>query len=202
MSHKIKVCLSIWKKNIIFLGASDDESVEPSEFVYNGEHLNAVGVGTDKVYVENKTITDNKYDGHLYVNGNSAEAGIAFTAFELYPVPYVDFCDQDGNGFNSQQDTIDYINGLVSIASSTYPASNVGLTTSGDVGVDFTYKANYDRGVEYFWDETTFPTGITVSNFDRRILKINVGVAGTYTLGLEVVNFFATTYDNVVITIN
>lgn len=193
---QIEISQSIWKKNIIILGTNSDSSINPSEFSYNGEHLNAVGFGTDKVFIENKTIREDTY------NGNNPGPGLGYTTFELAPVLYSEICDEDGNTFSTQQDAIDYINGLVSSASSTFPHTNVPLTTSGTKDVAFTYKANYDRGVEYFWDEDTFPDGITVSNFDRRILKINVGVAGTYTLGLEVVNFFATKFDNVVVTIN
>lgn len=57
------------------------------------------------------------------------------SGFEFYKVPYTDFTDQEGNGFNSPQDAVDYINGACRspvVSVSSIPA---------DASVDFTREA-------------------------------------------------------------
>ena len=139
-------------------------------------------------------------DDNLSTNNNH-------TTYELYKVHYSDWLDVDGNSFGTAQNVIQYVQQLVIAAedritfsqTTAHRASGIPETVNASVGIAFTYNANYNNAVSYFWDEASFPAGVDVSRYDRRRISGIVTQTGTYTIDFQIANHNGTVPTSVII---
>ena len=130
-----------------------------------------------------------------------------YTTYELYKVHYDEWEDIDGNSLGSAENVIQYIEQQISSSQdeiSFYHSTGHSLlgipeTVNASVGVAFTYNANYNNGVSYFWDEDSFPAGVEVSRYDRRKISGIVTQTGSYTINFQVANHNGTVPTSVIV---
>ena len=118
---------------------------------------------------------------------------------DIQPTHYSEWVDEDDNTFQNSGDIIGYIDGfkLTAAYHATYVRTLQVLpnchhntsTVDVTVGTAFTFSAsNYHNGIGFFWDESSFPNGVEVSRYDRRVISGIITQAGSYDIDLDVVN--------------
>ncbi len=118
------------------------------------------------------------------------------TTYEVYKVHYSEWLDADGNSFGDAAAVVDYVND--DIAASAFSITSEHSLAQPRIGgqnfilaspnAPFTYDATHINGIGYYWDESSFPTGVEVSRYDRRKLNGTISQVGLYTINLEVSN--------------
>jgi len=128
----------------------------------------------------------------------SQQGGIP--VYELEAVSFDEWRDEDNLPFASANDVLAYINDIINTT-----VDKINKITSSPVGVatvttwvandNINYQFKIDGGVSYYWNESTFPAGLSVSIFDNRIITGSVAAVGTYPLECEVANNVGITTD-------
>jgi hypothetical protein len=116
--------------------------------------------------------------------------------YEVYKVHYSEWLDADGNSFGDAAAVVDYINDEIAASASTITGENslaqprIGGQNFilASLNAPFTYDATHINGIGYYWDESSFPTGVEVSRYDRRKLNGTISQVGTYIIDLEISN--------------
>ena len=166
---------------IFFTGRSSDNS--SSANVKNNIDSISVDYNTEDIdYID---IIDNT----MTINNNHI-------TYEIYKVHYSEWLDADGNFFGDADAVVDYINSEISTTLSSIVSENslaqprIGNQNSilASVNSPFTYDATHLNGIGYYWDESSFPTGVEVSRYDRRKLYGTITQIGTYNINLEISN--------------
>jgi len=129
------------------------------------------------------------------------------TTFDVYKVHYSDWLDIDGNSFGTAENVIQYIEQQITASqdrisfsqATAHLASGIPETVNASVGIAFTYNANYNNAVSYFWDEASFPAGVDVSRYDRRRISGSISQVGTYTIDFQIANHNGTVPTSVII---
>lgn len=115
------------------------------------------------------------------------------TVVDLFAAPYQDFRSVTNTSFASALDVVNYINNLV-VEHQNKIREFVGLAThtpsvvNAPLNVPFTYTVDAPGGVSYFWNETSFPPGLTLSSFDRRKIVGTPTQVGSYSINVEIRN--------------
>ncbi len=117
-------------------------------------------------------------------------------AYEIYNVHYSEWLDSDELGFGDADSLVDYINAEIATVTTSITDDNslaqprIGNQNSilASANLPFTYDATYNNGIGYYWDESTFPTGVEVSRYDRRKIGGTISQVGTYVINLEIAN--------------
>ena len=118
------------------------------------------------------------------------------TTYEVYKVHYSEWLDADGNFFGDAAAVVDYINDEIAASASSITSENslaqprIGGQNFilASLNAPFTYDATHINGIGYYWDESSFPTGVEVSRYDRRKLNGTIGQVGIYNINLEISN--------------
>ena len=120
--------------------------------------------------------------------------------YELEGVSFDEWRDEDNLPFASANEVLLYIDDLIDTTVgkiNRISASPVGLATvtTWVANTPINYQFKIDGGVSYYWNESTFPAGLSVSIFDNRIITGSVAAVGTYPLECEVANNVGITTD-------
>ena len=175
----IKISFGLRGENspfIAFLGISSIGQSSPSNLV-SVSGINAGTTGSDLVNVE-----------------NTFETGRGDTTFyELFHVHYSNFVDDNDEVFNDASEVADYINDKAELLEGNvalrFNRLNVGVTTiAASSGVAFTHSITDAGLLSIFWDRDSFPSGVTVSPFDRRKVTGTISSVGVYYLLYEKAN--------------
>ena len=115
------------------------------------------------------------------------------TVVDLFAAPYQDFRSTTNTSFASALDVVNYINTLVTshqnkVGEFVGVASHTTGVTTIPVNVPFNHTIDAPGGVAYFWNETSFPPGLTLSAFDRRKIVGTPTQVGSYSINVEVRN--------------
>lgn len=161
---------------IAFLGISSEGQGSASAIV-SASSINASTNGSDLVSVEN----------------TSASGRSDNTVYELLDVHYTDFVDNNDASFPNASAVSDYINDQVELLSENvslkFSRLSVGVSTiSVSSGVAFTHSITDPGLLSIFWDRDTFPTGVSVSPFDRRKVTGIITNTGDYYLAYDKAN--------------
>ena len=158
-----------------FLGVSSEGQSSPSQLI----SVNAVSAGI------NSTNNSNLDVFNTYVNHSSG--------YELFDVSYTEFRDENNNPFTDAQSTVDYINDRAQVAQNNtslffnYRPFVVNQITVSQ-NVPFDYKIADPGLLSIFWEENSFPAGVTVSEYDHRIVSGTISSTGDYYLQYEKAN--------------
>jgi len=128
----------------------------------------------------------------------SQRGGIS--VYELEAVSFDEWRDEDNLPFASANDVIAYINDIINttvdkinkITSSPVGVATVTTWVANDI---INYQFKIDGAISYYWNESTFPPGLSVSIFDNRIITGAVAATGTYSLECEIANNAGITTD-------
>ena len=136
--------------------------------------INAGTTGSELVNVEN-----------TFESGRSDT-----TVYELFNVHYSNFIDDNDEAFNDASEVADYINDkaelLAENVSLRFSRLNVGFSTiSVSSGVAFTHSVTDPGLLSIFWNRDTFPSGVSVSPFDRRKITGTISSVGDYYLAYD-----------------
>ena len=161
-----------------FLGVSSEGKSSPSQLI----SVNAVAAGINSTNSSNIDVTNS------YVTGNQDS-----TAYELFDVSYTDFRDEDSNSFTDAQSLVDYINDRAQVAQDNirlFFSRSQAVTNNTTVSrnTSFEYRIPDSGLLSIFWKENTFPQGVTVSRYDRRIVSGIISSTGDYYLSYEKAN--------------
>tara|TARA_B100001059_G_C17836333_1_gene588404 strand:+ start:3631 stop:4221 length:591 start_codon:yes stop_codon:yes gene_type:complete len=129
------------------------------------------------------------------------------TTYDVYNVHYSEWVDSDEFTFGDADAVVEYI--LAEIASVTsnitgdnsLPQPRIGGQNNILVSANspFIYDATFNKGIGYYWDESTFPAGVEVSRYDRRKIGGTISQVGTYVINLEIANKTGIVLTNVTI---
>lgn len=124
------------------------------------------------------------------VDLNATENNGGVTTLELTSVHYTDWRDADNNTFANAGDVVNHIVDLkdqfIKLNTQRTVSAGSSTTVSFASNTPFEYKAQFDNGLDYYWNENDFHSTVTVSNFDHRKISGIVTIAGTYVYNLEV----------------
>ena len=147
--------------------------------------------------IDSITVDYNSDDSdYIDIIDNSMTINNNHTTYELYKVHYSDWLDMDGNSFGDADAVYNYISAEIASGISNI-ASGASLAQPRIAGQNFilaslnspfTYDATHINGIGYYWDESSFPTGVEVSRFDRRKLTGTITQIGTYNINFEISN--------------
>ena len=120
--------------------------------------------------------------------------------YELEGVTFDEWRDDDNLPFADANEVLLYIDSLIDTTVSTLNkigSSPVGIdtVTTWVANSPINYQFLVDGAVSYYWNESTFPAGLSVSVFDNRIVTGSVAAVGTYPLECEVANNAGITTD-------
>jgi hypothetical protein len=158
-----------------FLGVSSEGQSSPSQLI----SVNAVSAGINSTNNSNIDILN------IYLNHS--------TGYELADVSYTEFRDESNNPFIDAQSVVDYINDRAQVAQENvslffnYRPFVVNQITVGQ-NILFDYKIADPGLLSIFWEESTFPSGVTVSEYDHRIVSGTISSTGDYYLQYEKAN--------------
>jgi len=158
-----------------------------------------VGVTTSTEDPNGRRFTALSDPNGISVLNENMTVGSGVSIFTLRNVPYTDFVDSDGNAFATDLDVVTYINNVASVGTQRFPESLVGLAVTVTSGVSFEYEARFIRASGYYWDDSTLPTGTSISPADVRKLSGTISSTGVYNIALEVSNYFGITTTTVVV---
>lgn len=172
----IKISFGLRGENspfITFLGISSIGQSSASTVV-SVSGINAGTTGSELVNVEN-----------TFESGRSDT-----TVYELFNVHYSNFIDDNDEAFNDASEVADYINDkaelLAENVSLRFSRLNVGFSTiSVSSGVAFTHSVTDPGLLSIFWNRDTFPSGVSVSPFDRRKITGTISSVGDYYLAYD-----------------
>ena len=115
------------------------------------------------------------------------------TVLVLQNVPHTELIGADNETFTSATEAVDYFNTLIQnhrqlvqafTGIATHPSVN--LTAPVNTSFDYTFMA--DSGINYFWRETSFPPGLSISPYDCRKIQGTPTSTGAYRIDVEVRN--------------
>ena len=158
-----------------FLGVSSEGQSSPSQLI----SVNAVSAGINTVNNSHIDVTNS------YVNGN--------TGYELFDVDYNQFRDDNNNTFTDAQAVVDYINDRSQVAKdnvSLYftPSTSAVNQITVSQSTAFDYQIPDIGLISIFWEESSFPSGVTVSQYDHRVVSGTISSTGDYYLFYEKTN--------------
>ena len=177
----IKGLMGDLSASISFIGVSSDQSSSAS-MALQADSLTVFTGANDTI---------NIVDDHLSENNGG---GITY---DQHGIHYSEYRASDGSPFGSADDVVTHIQDLqAGIVSATNLRKSLPIaqnsTVNTPVNVAFNFDATLTRGVSYFWDESSFPNGVSVSLFDRRKISGIITQTGTYTIDYEVGNGLGT----------
>lgn len=120
--------------------------------------------------------------------------------YELEGIPFDEWRDEDNLSFADANEVLLYIDNLIDTTVgkinriSNSPAG-IATVTTWVANTPINYQFKIDGAVSYYWNESTFPAGLSVSVFDNRIITGSVAAVGTYPLECEVANNVGITTD-------
>ena len=147
--------------------------------------------------IDSITVDYNTYDSdYIDVIDDTMTINNNHITYEIYNVHYSEWLDADGNSFGDADSVIDYINAEMTSSTANIVSENslaqprIGNQNSilASVNSPFTYDATHINGIGYYWDESSFPTGLEVSRYDRRKLNGSISQVGTYIINFEISN--------------
>jgi len=165
--------------------------------LFTGMSSDGTSSANGKIGVDEITVLSNISNAdHIDIIDDRLTISNNHITYDIYNVHYSEWVDSDGNSFGDADAVIDYIqeeidtiittvNQDISLAQPRIGNQNNILVS---VNSSFTYDASYINGIGYYWDESTFPTGVEVSRYDRRKIGGTISQVGTYVIGLEIAN--------------
>ena len=173
--------------SIAFVGLSSNK-ISSAKYMHEANAITASVGSNDTVDI---------VDDQLSLNNGGT------STYDLHGVHYSEYRDLDGNTFSSAVGVVSYIEDLqVGIHTALYlrrslPHTHVPQPVNATGNVQFSYDATKTRGVSYFWDESTFPNGVTVSSYDQRKISGIITQTGSYNIVYEVANGLGTVQTSV-----
>ena len=156
--------------------------------------ISSVGQGSGSAIVSVSSINASTNGSDLVSVENTSDSGRNGSAvYELLDVHYTDFVDNNDASFPNASAVADYISDQVELLSENvslkFSRLSVGVSTiSVSSGVAFTHSITDPGLLSIFWDRDTFPTGVSVSPFDRRKVTGIITNTGDYYLAYDKAN--------------
>ena len=171
----------------------------------NASVIESTADGTLGMYFNNELKAIGNGNGTCSIM-NEPKSTDTIDFFEIANISFTEFVDINGASLGSDEATV--CNALNAIFQHTGgPSGNVPVITSSlNVNVNDIDQLNYtltaDYAVEYEWDASTLPAGITVSGSNRRKLigEFTDG-AGTYNVDVTAINYFGSDSETITFTV-
>ena len=171
----------------------------------NASVIESTADGTLRMYFNNELKAIGNGNGTCSIM-NEPKSTDTIDFFEIANISFTEFVDINGASLGSDEATV--CNALNAIFQHTGgPSGNVPVITSSlNVNVNDIDQLNYtltaDYAVEYEWDASTLPAGITVSGSNRRKLigEFTDG-AGTYNVDVTAINYFGSDSETITFTV-
>lgn len=154
-----------------------------------GKDSNGTGAASPAVFVQHALPEVDPGDSDL-VNVIDNSSGITTSIYNIGNVHYSEWRDGNDNPFTSSQEVVDYINNEIQLTTnllverSSAPPNELFVTTES-VNTPFSHSVAQTNISGYFWDRATFPNGLEVSRYDRRVVTGVITQVGTYDISYE-----------------
>ena len=156
--------------------------------------ISSMGQGSGSAIISITSVNASTNGADLVSVENTAESiRNHSTVYELSDVHYTDFVNHYGAAFPNAPAVADYINDQAELLTENVTRHShlldVGISTiTVSSGAAFTHGIGESGILNVFWDEDTFPSGVTVSPFDRRIVTGIITNTGNYYLAYDKAN--------------
>ena len=171
---------------------------ELSPFIlFTGRASDGTTSSSGKIQIDQVTVLYNTDDAdYIDIIDDRLSISNNHTTYDIYKVHYSDWVDGDGNAFGDADAVVGHIlAGISTITSSINEDNSLAQPRIGNQNTiltsansPFIYDATFVNGIGYYWDESTFPTGVEVSRYDRRKIGGTISQVGTYIINLEIAN--------------
>ena len=130
----------------------------------------------------------------LHVVDDARTTAEGNTYYAVSSTHYSDWVGENSETFGTALDAVTYINDL------TFDKTEHITRRFGDIGalgsqylrvdqnVSFDYTYIVDGAFSYFWRETDFPSGVSLSSYDNRRISGVITQTGQYDLQVEITN--------------